>query len=158
MGHFKQKDNYGCGLYALANVFQDENFITPTRLIESKSGNHTGQLNKWLLEYGQELYLEPFYFNSTGKKLPKWVCRMTPSGENVCSLPVLLDVQYTKNSKTHFVAAEITTSGSMIVIDSKYDNIFVTTLTEYNKANYRVFGVWYLRPYNDEGYFMRHNN
>ena len=71
---FKQENSYGCGLYALANIFQDKSIITQTRLIESKNGNNTGQLNKWLLEYGQELYLEPLYFNNTGKRLPKWIC------------------------------------------------------------------------------------
>lgn len=155
--HLKQENTYGCGLYAIANIFQDESFITPTRLIESKNGNHTGQLNKWLLEYGQELYLEPFYFNIAGKKLPKWVCKMTPTGENVFSIPILIDVQYSKNSKTHFVAAEIKTNGDLILIDSLKEEPYITTLTEFNRSNFRVFGVWYLRHYYEDGYFMRHN-
>jgi len=43
MAHFKQENGYGCGLYALANLFQKESIITPTRLIESKTGNNLGQ-------------------------------------------------------------------------------------------------------------------
>jgi hypothetical protein len=85
--HFKQENSYGCGLYAIANIFQDESFITETRLTESQNGNHTGQLNKWLLEYGKELYLEPFYFNNLGDKLPEWVYKMIPTGEDVFSIP-----------------------------------------------------------------------
>lgn len=156
LNHLKQENAYGCGLYAIANIFQDESFITKTRLIESKNGNHTGQLNKWLLEYGKELYLEPFYFNNMGKKLPKWIYKMIPSGDNVFSLPILIDVQYTKLSKTHFVAAEITTNGDLVVIDSLKDDVYITTLEQFNKDNYRVFGVWYLRHYYETGYFMRH--
>lgn len=153
--HLKQKDAYGCGLYAIANIFQDENFITQTRLIDSKNGNHIGQLNKWLLEYGQELYLQPLFFDNEGKKLPKWVCKIKPIGENVCSIPVLIDIQYSKKSKTHFVAAEITTNGDLIVIDSLKDTIYLTTFEQFNKENYRVFGIWYLRHYIEDGYFMR---
>ena len=82
---------------------------------------------------------------------------MTPTGENVFSIPILIDVQYSKRSKTHFVAAEITTNGDLIVIDSLKDAPYITTLEQFNKENYRVFGVWYLRHYYEEGYFMRHN-
>lgn len=153
--HLKQEYGYGCGLYAIANIFQDKNFITIDRLEESKKGNHTGQLNKWLLEYGQDLYLEPLYFNSMGKKLPKWICEIRPSGDNVVSIPILIDTQSSISSKTHFVAAEIMTNGVLLVIDSLTDRPYISSLTEFNKLNHRVFGVWYLRSYSEEGYFMR---
>ena len=152
---FKQENAYGCGLYALANIFQDESIITQTRLIESKSGNNTGQLNKWLIEYGQELYLEPLFFNNTGKRLPKWICGMLPKGEGVISMPIMIDVQFIKNGKTHFIAAEIFTTGELYVMDSLKSEAYLTTLSELNKSFYRIFGVWYLRHYYEEGYFMR---
>ena len=155
--HFKQENAYGCGLYAIANIFQDKNFITKTRLIESMNGNHTGQLNKWLLEYGKELYLEPFYFDAMGDKLPEWVYKMIPIGEDVFSIPILIDIQNSENSKTHFIAAEITTNGDLIVIDSLKDYSYITTLEQFNNDNFRVFGVWYLRDYYKEGHFMRLN-
>lgn len=153
--HLKQENGYGCGLYAIANIFQDKTFITDTRLEESKKGNNTGQLNKWLLEYGKELFLEPFYYNSTGKRLPKWVCSIKPTGEDVFSFPILIDVQFSKKSKTHFIAAEITTNGDLIVIDSLKDEPYITTLAAFNKSHYRVYGVWYLCHYSEDGYFMR---
>lgn len=152
---FQQVGSYGCGLYSLANIFNDKSIITKTRLIESQSGNNTGQLNRWLLEYGQELYLEPFYFNNMGKKLPKWVCEMRPSGDDVISIPVMIDVQFSKKSKNHFIAAEITTTGDLFVMDSLKPESYITTLSELNKSHYRVYGLWYLRPYYEEGYFMR---
>jgi|CXWK01.1.fsa_nt_gi hypothetical protein len=157
MGNFKQKNGYGCGLYALANIFQDESFITETRLIESKTGNHTGQLNKWLLEHGKELYLEPFYFNSKGDKLPEWACSMRPIGEDVFSMPIFLDVQFSDkpDGRTHYVAAEITVNGDLIVMDSLKDEPYITTLAQFNLDHHRVFGLWYLRHYYEEGHFVR---
>ena len=83
MSHFKQNEKYGCGVYAIANILQDESFITETRLLESKNGNHNGQLNKWLLEHGLEMYLDPFHFNHTGKRLPKSITSLKPFGDNV---------------------------------------------------------------------------
>lgn len=38
----KQKQPYGCGLYAVANACNLDNFITPERLEKSKSGNVIG--------------------------------------------------------------------------------------------------------------------
>ena len=102
--------------------------------------------------------MQPLFFDNNGKKLPKWVCNIRPIGDNVYSIPVLIDVQYSKKSKTtHFVAAEITTNGDLIVIDSLKDEIYITTLDYFNKENYRVFGLWYFRHYIEDGYFMRHN-
>lgn len=155
--HFKQENAYGCGLYAIANTFQDEKFITTERLNQSKNGNHTGQLNKWLLENGKDYFLEPVYFNAKGRKLPKWACKMIPFGDNVFSIPILIDVQYSKDSKLHFIAAEITITGDLIVIDSLRDYSYFTTLEQFNKENYRVFGVWYFRPYAGDGYLLRYN-
>jgi len=40
----KQKQPYGCGLYAVANACNLDNFITDERLEKSKNGNVIGQL------------------------------------------------------------------------------------------------------------------
>jgi hypothetical protein len=156
MNIFKQESNYGCGLYALANIFKDESFITEKRLNDSINGNHTGQLNTWLMEHGCQLYIEPFFFDSNGKKLPEWVCDMRPSGEDAISIPLLIDVQISENSKTHFIACELTTNGELLVMDSLKEKAYLTTLSELNDKNHRVFGVWYLRHYIEEGHYMRY--
>lgn len=152
---FKQENGYGCGLYALANIFNDESIITATRLIDSKNGNNTGQLNKWLNELGKELFIDPLYFNAMGKKFPKWVCDLRPKGDDVISIPVMIDVQFNKDGKTHFIAAEIFKNGELYVMDSLKDESYITTLHEFNKSFYRVFGIWYFRHYFEEGFFMR---
>ena len=46
----KQKQPYGCGLYAVANACDLDNFITDERLEKSKNGNVIGQLSKWMQE------------------------------------------------------------------------------------------------------------
>jgi hypothetical protein len=155
MEHFKQENGYGCGLYSLANLLRKESVITPERLEASKTGNHSGQLNKWLIEDGYELFLEPLYFSSTAMRLPKKICELKPHGEGVLSLPVFLDVQYSENSRMHFVAADLTTDGKLLVRDSLRDEIEETTLEDYQRKFYRVFGLWHLRHYTEEGYYMR---
>lgn len=156
MEHFKQQNGYGCGLYALANLLRKESIITPERLEASKNGNHSGQLSRWLLEEGYDLFLEPLYFSSTAKRLPHKICELKPHGDGVISLPVLIDVQYGENTKMHFVTADIATDGKLWVRDSLQPDIEETTLAEYQKKFYRVFGLWHLRPYSEVGYFMRH--
>lgn len=158
MAHFKQENGYGCGLYALANALIKESIITPTRLIESKTGNNLGQLNKWLLEDGYDLFLEPLYFSATENRLPQSICDLKPQGEGVLAIPVFIDVQITETSKMHFVAAEITKDGRLLVVDSLKDEPELTTLADYQEKFHRVFGLWHLRPYHEEGYFMRLEN
>lgn len=155
MAHFKQQNGYACGLYALANALIKESIIKQERLEESENGNHIGHLNKWLKEDGFELFIEPLYFSCTGKRLPKSICDLRPHGDGVLSLPVFIDVQATENSKMHFVTADITPTGQLLVIDSLKDEPELTTLAEYQKKFYRVFGLWNFRHYTETGYFMR---
>jgi hypothetical protein len=154
---FKQTTPYGCGLYALANLLQKETTITEKRLEESKNGNTIGQLNKWLKEDDFNYSIEPFYFNIFGKKLPKKICDIHIKSDD-SFLPLLIDIQETKKSKQHIVCAELLPSGNLMVIDSLKEKIIITSLKEYNKDVYKIFGLWYLRAIPPEGdnYIMRH--
>ena len=54
---YKQDNPWGCGMYAVANACKLDNFVTDSRLQESKEhGNRIGQLSKWLfsLDYQSE--------------------------------------------------------------------------------------------------------
>lgn len=42
----KQEKGYGCGLYAVANVLDLKDFITPQRLEKSKKG--VGSVRSWI--------------------------------------------------------------------------------------------------------------
>jgi len=152
---FQQEFGYGCGLYSLANALQKESIITRQRLNESQYGNNTGQLNKWLIEDGFNLFLEPLYFNCFGGKLPIDVSSIKPIGEDVISIPVCIDVQKTEESKKHFIAAEITCEGKLFVMDSLRSEAFITTLTEFQNDYLIVNGLWHFRGYMEDGYFMR---
>lgn len=153
--YFKQKNAYGCGLYALANTLMRESVITQERLEDSENGNNIGQLNKWLIQEGEDLFIEPLYFSSTGKRLPKSITQLKPHGVGVLSLPVLIDVQSVKDGKMHLVAADISPEGNLLVTDSMKEKKELTTLAEYQKRFYRVFGLWALRSYKIDGYCMR---
>ena len=109
--YLKQTGGYGCGLYSVANALQDESFVNDLRIEDSKKGNNLGQLNKWLVEDDKDLFLEPLYFTSTGKRLPQSICNLVPTGKNVFSMPVLIDIQFSKEGKMHLVAGEITHDG-----------------------------------------------
>jgi len=156
--HLKQKHGYGCGLFSLANLLQDEKIVTEERLKESETGNNFHQLNKWLLEDGYNMFIEALYFSSIDNRIPDNICEIIPNGDDVIALPVLIDIQNTEDSKMHLVTAEIIKDGSLIVVDSLKENIEVTTLKQYQENFFRVFGLWYLRPIKGEGYFMRCNN
>jgi len=143
--HFIQKESFGCGVYAVANALANESFITSQRLEASSNGNNLGQLNKWLVEDNHNLFIEPLYFNCTGKRLPKKVCGLQPFGERVSSIPVLLDIQFSEEGKMHFVAGHITVEGDLMVIDSLKSTIEITTLSRFNNKYFRVFGLYHFR-------------
>lgn len=156
-GTFNQKDSYGCGVYAVANALQAGGFITLERLEQSKGGNNLGQLNKWLVEDGHNLFIEPLYFSSTGKRLPNSICDLRPAGEGVSSMPILIDIQFSKEGKMHFVAGELMPEGDLIVIDSlKHGQLEMTTLSRYNRKYYRVFGLYHFRNIDTGNYLMRY--
>lgn len=57
---YKQNQPYGCGLYAVANACNLDNFITEERLEKSKTGNVIGQLSKWMQDDGHPFILIHF--------------------------------------------------------------------------------------------------
>lgn len=61
---YKQQSNYGCGLYAIANVLQDNAIITNGRLDSSKDGNNIGQLNRWLDQSGYGLWISVIQYDN----------------------------------------------------------------------------------------------
>ena len=68
---YKQTEKFGCGLYAIANLFHLDNYITDERLEISKKGLVIGQLSKWLQDDGNNFYVDNWYYNHEGGKLPK---------------------------------------------------------------------------------------
>jgi len=138
----KQKNNYGCGLYAVANACNLDNFITPLRLEKSKKGNVIGQLSKWMQEDGLPYYIDTLYYNHIGKKLPSSALGYKPNGDGIDFLPVLLNVRYSEKSKNHLIGGKISKDGVLYLYDSLKDEMIETTLAKTNKMYYNVYGLF----------------
>ena len=123
---FKQSKNYGCGLYALANLFQSESIINKRRLTESKNGNNIFQMNKWLSK-DLGYTLEPLYAHLDSNSFP-----LPPKGTNFAtendgdSVPLLIDTSNTQDGRKHVVAALADNKGNVVIIDSLKEETIVT--------------------------------
>ena len=62
--HLRQKENYGCGVYSIANALQCEDFVTNEKLELSINGNNVGQLGAWLYEYRIQCFLSCVIYNN----------------------------------------------------------------------------------------------
>lgn len=137
----KQSGPYGCGLYAVANSLNLDNFITEERLsLSKKHGNTIGQLSKWLQEDGNNFAIDVLYYNHSGEKLPEEALSYRPEGSDY--LPVMINVQYSEDGLRHMVGGLIDIKGCLILMDSLADDIEVTNLKEVNDKYKRVFGLF----------------
>lgn len=138
----KQKENFGCGLYAVANALNLplESLATPARLEESKKGHLVGHLTKALLEEGYDLSIEPLFFSSEADNLPEEVTFYRPA--DAVLLPVLIQVQFKEGGKNHLVAAHIRQDRSVLLFDSLTPEPTETGLEAINEAYFRVFGLF----------------
>ena len=139
---YKQKKSYGCGLYAIANACNLDNFITEERLEQSKGGNNIGQLSKWLQEDGLSFYIDLLYYNHLGKKLPRTALNYKPEGDNVISWPILLSVRSCESCKNHLIGGRIDKEGILYLYDSLKDDVIETTLAKVNKMYHNVYGLY----------------
>jgi len=139
----KQNQNYGCGMYAVANALNLPGFATPERLEKSKNGNRNGQLSKWLQEDGNNFYIEVLYFDWNNKKLPETIFGYKATGENVLFIPLLFEVKYTENGLQHMVAGKIDKDGKLYILDSLRPEIIETTLRGMNEIFECVFGMYH---------------
>ena len=138
----KQNQPWGCGLYAVANALNLDNFITEERLEKSKSGNVIGQLSKWLQEDGTPIYIDTLYYNHLGKKLPSTALGYRPVGEDVYFLPVLINVRFSDEGKNHLIAGKISKEGKLYLYDSLKEDVIETKLSAVNKMYHHVYGLF----------------
>lgn len=136
---YLQNEPYGCGLYAVANVFQLENYITPERLEKSKKGLVVGQLSKWLQDDGMNIYIDNWYYNHEYGKLPDWCFNYLPA-EN--SFPVMFNVK-SKNGLNHIISARLWADGRLDVFDScKKKSFCLKNFEEINNCYEHVYGFF----------------
>lgn len=125
---FKQKNGYGCGVYAVANALNDESFITKNRLSVSKKGNNLYQLSRWLVKDDKKFIIEPIYMNlvSELQPLPPKGFALKPN-ETHQYFPFLLDVSSSELGRKHLVGCFSDSNGVVTVMDSLKDEIFKVT-------------------------------
>lgn len=148
----KQKQPYGCGLYAVANACNLDNFITEERLEKSKNGNVIGQLSKWMQDDGKPFYIDTLYYNHSGKKLPKSALGYKPEGEGITFLPVLINVRFSDEGKNHLIGGKISKDGTFYLYDSLKEDIIETTLSKVNRMYHHVYGLHLFMGVDDGSY------
>lgn len=149
---YKQKQGYGCGLYAVANALNLDNFVTDKRLEQSKTGNVIGQLSKWMQEDGLDIYIDTLYYNHLGKKLPNSALHYVPIGDNAYTLPVLLNVRFKDGGLNHLVGGKIDKEGRLLLMDSLNEEPIVTTLSKANRMYHNVYGLFLFMDVNTGAY------
>ena len=154
---YKQTQPYGCGMYAVANALNIDNYISLDRLQQSQKGNSYNQLNKWLEESGYRYNIECMYHTvfkneetGHGLHLPKEVFFYSDSKEK--TIPILINVQKNKDSKTHLVAAWLT-NDYLILLDSMFDEMKFLKWEELSSYYESIYGVWIFQHQdNQSGY------
>lgn len=140
----KQKNGYGCGLYAIANACNIPGFITNERLEKSKDGNNIGQLSKWLQDDGNPFYIDVLYYNHEGKNIPSQFYGYHTVQEDNNPMPVLFNVQSCEQCKRHLIGGLLHHDGKITVFDSLKDEPFETRLYKLNTMYEYVFGFFIL--------------
>lgn len=149
---YKQKQPYGCGLYAVANACNLDGFITEERLEKSKGGNVIGQLSKWMQEDGNPFYIDTLYYNHVGKKLPSTALGYRPIGEEINFLPILINVRFSDEGKNHLIGGKISKDGVLFLYDSLKEEMIETTLSKVNKMYHHVYGLHLFMAVDDGSY------
>lgn len=142
--HLQQKQEFGCGLYSVANALQVKEFATELRLAESEHGNRVGQLNKWLFEDDFIYAIETrFYDYLSANTLPTYVYDNIIEYRNILingidiaafddevGIPLLLEVYYINNnaSNPHMIACII-----------KHDNIILHDSINKRAKKFKAF-------------------
>lgn len=136
----KQSQAFGCGMYAVANALNLDNFATPERLELSKGGNRIGQLSKWLQEDGLDLYVEVFWYHHHGKKLPADFFNYNVT--DAAAMPLLFNVRFSDEGKNHLIAAKLMANGTLLIQDSLQSEPIWTTMSEVNNLYHTVYGIF----------------
>jgi hypothetical protein len=143
----KQTQPYGCGLYAVANALKLEGFITQERLEKSNcpEGVTIGQLSRYLQDDNLPISIEPLWYNTSAKNIPKAELLIQPQGVDVEYLPILIAVRHSHNSLNHLLAGRIDKSGILYLYDSLRDVEVKTTLKSLNSLYPIVYGLFYFK-------------
>jgi hypothetical protein len=136
----KQSDNYGCGLYAVANALALDNFVTSERLELSKEGDVIGRLSKYLQDDGHDACIDVIYYDHVGHSIPTRY--FDYSVEKCIASPFLFNVKLSEKGRRHLIAGHLFPDGRLVVCDSLREEPFTTTLSELHRHYNAVFGFF----------------
>jgi len=139
---YKQKNSYGCGMYAVANACNLKTFVTPERLEISKGvGNLTGMLDRWMQSDGLTFYMQALYYDAKSDKIPSSYTEFSISGE-ILAMPLVFCVLLSEKGLSHMIGCHLDKLGSLYVYDSLKKDVFETTIIGLNDHYHSVFGMY----------------
>ncbi|NDV45825.1 hypothetical protein D0T49_02010 [Paludibacter sp. 221] len=152
MKHFKQEQPYGCGLYALANAFQDNWPITEHNLRREVNGGNVGKLNQYLLEREEGCYIAYLRYNNGEpvEMIDFSSTDLSKESYNNCWYPFFIVVPSTKE-KNHIICCRYMKDNSIIVHDSlKNEPDIFQSFSEFENSYPKVLSI--------EALFMLNNS
>lgn len=157
--HLRQKENYGCGVYSIANALQCEDFVTNEKLELSINGNNVGQLGAWLYEYRIQCFLSCVIYNN---EEVIDIFDLNPTFIEDCEnqwVPFFIIIK-TNGEMNHRIGCRYMKNGSIVVHDSLYETEFVYDCFDcFEKAYYgKIIAYDVLRNYQNEPIFIKLNN
>lgn len=146
---FKQTNPWGCGLYSVAHALGVESYVTEKREQISKGGNSVPQLTKWLFDDGKDYGIDVFFYDHMKKgKLPKDTLSIRTTEEDSL-FPVMLQIEYSKESKSHLVGGRIDHENNIYLFDSYSDFVEIIPLPDVNEKYKYVTGMFGFSSLND---------
>ena len=135
----RQSFPFGCGLYAVANALELNDFVTDDRLEISKKGVNNGQLSNYLQEDGNDLFIDVLYCDTFQSRIPNDWTDLVISGENEY-MPLLIQCEL--NEKYHLISAKLFQDKSIEIADSLKNEVFKCSLSDINKMYEKVVGLY----------------
>lgn len=134
-----QTQNFGCGLYAVANALDLDNFVTEERLLLSTNGINNGQLSNYMQQDGLNLYLDTLYCDHFNDKLPDSWVSINLTGDNNY-MPFLIQVVI--NERYHLMGAKLFQDNTIDLLDSLQKEAIRCTLSDINKMYKKVMALY----------------
>ena len=147
----RQEFGYGCGLLSVANALSMKRFVTEERMEASKDGNNLMQLNKWLLEDGEDIQIMPLYYkNGVQFRTPK--IKMNFEGcPNIEYYPILVVIAIPRCPKNHMIAVHFNADNTVHVLDScEKEPVFLFSWDEFRSKYPRIISLEVFKNFEDK--------
>ncbi len=148
----KQPLAKNCGIYALANILNEDCFIKEENLLGGDDGLRITELNDIIKKEGFDFFIDPIYVDRTKLKIPEDF-ELHPLGENKI-IPGIMIVQFKEDGLWHCIGFRLYSDKTIQLFDSLKEETFFMTWNEISKFYYAIEGI-YCFSFNDkniEGY------